>query len=66
MCVWLSDRPTAAAACGGFAAERPRSRRYRSIAVGAPCSKHRRLAVTNNGAASANAGSVMLTADVGS
>ena len=34
--VCLSRRSTAAAKCGGFAAERHAGRRYRSIAAGAP------------------------------
>ena len=63
VCVWrlvtvgrlsvslLSHRSTAATATGGFAAERPVGRRYRSIAAGAlraPCCRRRRTAA--NGA----------------
>ena len=52
--VWLSHRLIAAAACGGFAAERPAGRRYRSTA-GVSAAATRRSAV--------NAGSVVLTAE---
>jgi len=38
----LSHRSTAAAACGGFAAERPAGRRHRSIAAGAGAQQQRR------------------------
>jgi len=47
--VCLSRRSTAAAACGGFAAEHPAGRKYRSTAADAlraPCSRHRRSAAT--------------------
>ena len=57
--VWWANA-TAAAATGGFVAERLAGRRYRSIATGAlraPCSRRRLSA--------ANAGSVMLRADRG-
>jgi len=47
--VCLSHRSTAAAACGGFAAERPAGRRYRPIA--------------SAGAQRHNADSVTLTAE---
>jgi len=52
--VCLSRQLTAAAACGGFAAERPAGRRYRSTA-GVSAAATRRSAV--------NAGSVVLTAE---
>ena len=59
--VCLSHRSTAAAAVGGFAAERTVDRRYRQTAAGAvlraPCSRRRRSAT--------NVDSVMLRADGG-
>jgi len=56
--VSLSHQSKAAAACGGFAAERRTRKRYRSTAPGArqPGAAARRSA--------ANAGSVMLTAEL--
>jgi len=73
--VCLSHRSTAAAACGGFAAERPAGSRYRSIATDMRCTSRVARAVlqaparSSNGAAArrsaANAGSVTLTADGG-
>jgi len=67
--VCLSHRSTAAA-CDGFAAERPAGRRCRSIAgTGTQQQRRRSTALSSNGAAArrsaANAGSVTLTADVG-
>ena len=50
--VCLSHRSTAAATAGGFAAERPASRKYRPTAAGREAARCRRLA--------ANAGSVTL------
>ena len=53
--VCLSRRSTAAVACGGFAAERRVGRTYRSVAAGGGAQQESR--------STANAGSVMLTAD---
>ena len=58
--ICLSHQSTAASACGGFASERPASRRYRSIAAGAlraPCCRTRRSA--------AKRAASLLTADGG-
>ena len=47
--VCLSHRSTAAAACGGFVAERPACRRYRSTAVPALSSKRGQCHVDSRG-----------------
>ena len=60
---WLFHQSTAATAAGWFAAERPVGRRNQSIAAG---DVQQASALSVSGAAAANAGSVMLTADVGS
>jgi len=60
----LSHRSTAAVVAGGFAAEHPSGRRYRSTAASAVY----QLQLSSNGArpqcSVANVGSVMLTAEV--
>ena len=45
--VRLSHRFTAAAACGGFSAERPAGRRYRSTAAGAQQQRRRNTAFSS-------------------
>jgi len=59
----VSHQSNAAAACGGFAAERHTRKRYRLTAPGARQQQRRSLG-SQHGALAANAGNVMLTAEL--